>query len=348
MICHINLAKGFRGGERQTYLLVKALTSKIKQTIIVRKNSKLAHKIKSLDQVKVIEISKPFFLNLPKFKHGDLIHAHEAKAAHLAFFSNLIYKTPYVITRRVMKNPKVSFFFKQVHTRAQTVVAISSQVGKKLKTIHPCINTQIIPSSFSRLIVNGDEVVRLKAQYSQKFIVGHVGALVNKDKGQIHIIRAAQKISQKHPDIHFLFLGEGKDRDWFVQEAQDIKNLEFLGFKENIGDYYALFDLFLFPSLDEGLGSSILDAFYSGLPVIATRVGGIPDIIDSGENGLLIEKNNEDTMVQTIETLYTDPNLCKKLKKNGEQTLSRFDISQTSTQYLNLYREILACREKQI
>ena len=345
-ICHINLAKGFRGGEKQTFLLVSALADKIKQTVIIRKQSKLSKMLTAIDGVDVIEIGKPFFMNLPKLKSFSLIHAHEAKAAHLAFFSLLAYKTPYIITRRVIKKPKNNYFFKKVHLSASRVVAISNQVKKILKTIDKNIRSEVIFSSFSKLAVNKLEATRLMDKYKDKFLIGHVGALVNKDKGQSHIINVAKRIFHKNPKIHFLFLGDGIDKDFFKKQAQGYDNIEFAGFKNNIGDYYSIFDLFLFPSLDEGLGSAVLDAFYFGLPVIATDVGGIPDMIIPDKTGVLIQPKNEDEMYDQIVALYQNPALCKQLGENAKSSLARFDIKNTANQYRELYHKLLNTNKK--
>lgn len=344
-ICHINLARGFRGGERQTFLLVRALAGRIRQTVITRSQSKLSEMLAQIDGVDVIEIKKPFFLNLNKLKSFSLIHAHEAKAAHLAFFSRRIYATPYIITRRVIKKPKNNYFFIKVHSTASRVVAISNPVKKVLTTIDDRIPAEVIFSSFSTLDVNESEVRRLKNTYKKKFLIGHVGALVNKDKGQTHIINVAKRLFKSHPDIHFLFLGDGSNRASFEKQAKGYDNIEFAGFKKNIGDYYSIFDLFLFPSLDEGLGSAVLDAFYFGLPVIATEVGGIPDMITPNKTGVLIQPQNEREMHDQIIALYQAPSLCRKLGENAKNSLDRFDIKHTANQYLKLYHTLLNTNE---
>lgn len=313
----------------------------MQQTVVVRKNSPLSSRLKAVSQVHVIEISKPFFLHLSKLAPFSMIHAHEAKAAHLGFFCHLLYSIPYIITRRVIKRPKVYAFFSWVHRRAATVVAISSPVRKALQDIDPRIRTRVIFSVFAKLDVDPVETARLRSSYENKFVVGHVGALVNKDKGQTHIIRVAQKIRHEYPDIHFLFLGEGADRALFISQARGTDNIEFVGFKENIGDYYAVFDIFLFPSLDEGLGSAILDAFNFDLPVIAAETGGIPDIITDGKNGRLISPGDEAAMYGLIKTLYENPNYRRKLSENGKNSLYRFTIQNASRRYLDLYETVL-------
>jgi len=306
-ICHINLAKGFRGGERQTFLLVKALAPHLDQTVMTRKNTALGKMVSAIEGVEVVEIRKPFMLSIAKLARFSLIHAHEAKAAHIAYGANIVHKIPYVITRRVVKKPKNRSFFIHVYSRAAGVVAISTQVKKVLEVLDSRIRPRVIHSSVSALPADESNIRKLKADYKKKFVIGHVGALVNKDKGQLHIINVAKRLSSEAGDIHFLFLGSGVDKELFLAEADGCGNMEFLGFKKNIGDYYRLFDLFLFPSLDEGLGSAILDAFYFKLPVIASRTGGIPDIVKPYDTGILVEPKDEDSLYTKILELYNNP-----------------------------------------
>lgn len=339
-ICHINLAKGFRGGERQTLLLIKELGGRVDQTVVIRKGAGLSKELRKIRKIEVIEIKKPFLMNIKQLKHASLIHAHEAKGAHLAFFARCFYGTSYVITRRVAKPPKNRVFFKKIHRSADRVVAISSQIAAALKTIDPRIPCQVIPSSFSSLPSDFEEVERLRHKYRGKYLVGHVGALVNKDKGQTHIINVAKELFDRYPNIHFLFLGDGKDKERFMIQAEGCPNIEFAGFKTNIGDYYAIFDLFIFPSLDEGLGSSILDAFFFSLPVIASDVGGIPDLVSNRKTGILIPPGDEQALRDNIVRLYSDTCYAKRLGQNGKDALKPFDIRHTACQYLGLYRDI--------
>jgi glycosyltransferase involved in cell wall biosynthesis len=339
-IFHINLAKGFRGGERQTLLLIKELVGKVDQTVVIRKGAGLSKVLDRIRNIEVIEIKKPFLMNIKKLKHASLVHAHEAKGAHLAFWGQCFFGTPYVITRRVVKSPKNRVFFKKVHMSADRVVAISNQVATAVKTVDPKISCQVIHSSFSSLPVDFEEVKRLRHKYRGKYLIGHVGALVNKDKGQVHIINVAKQLSRMHPEIHFLLLGEGKDKERFMFQAKGCPNIEFTGFKDNIGDYYAIFDLFIFPSLDEGLGSSILDAFFFSVPVIASDVGGIPDLVINHKTGILIPPGDEQALHDNIIRLYSNTYFAKCLGQNGRDSLTPFDIRHTACQYLGLYHDI--------
>lgn len=343
-ICHINLAKGFRGGERQTWLLINALAQdangQLKQTVVLRKGSPLAPMFDNMAGVSVMEITKPFFYNTIKLSGFSLIHAHESKAAHIAFMTHRLYKTPYIITRRVPNPLKNNFFTRSVYVRANKVVAISKEIKRLLSIYDNRIPLDVIYSSFAGLPVDAVEVDRLRKKYQGRFVVGHVGALVNRHKGQIHLINVARKIHDQYPDIHFLFLGQGSDEGWFKKAAGGMDNIEFAGFKKNIGDYYNVLDVFVYPSMYEGLGSAVLDAFYFKVPVIASDVGGIPEMVFDGETGLLVEPKDEDALYEAIIQLYQDRGLGRRLAENGHHSLEKFDINTTKKQYLELYKTL--------
>jgi len=116
MITHCNFAKGFRGGERQTLLLIEALSNMgYSQKLITRKNSTLAEKSNHIKNLEIIKISKPYIFSVGSMKSTTLIHAHETKSAQFAFFANLIFKIPYVVTRRVDNRIKDNFFNKKIN-----------------------------------------------------------------------------------------------------------------------------------------------------------------------------------------------------------------------------------------
>ncbi len=337
-LCHINLEKGFRGGERQTFLLVKALIPFLRQTVVVRKDSGLSKALKDIPDVGRIEIEKPFLSHLKCLNRFNVIHAHEATAGHLALAARLFFSIPYILTRRVAKRPKNWWISGFVYRSAQTVAAISTNIRSVLTDLYPGIQCTVIPSSFSRLPVDRTRAASLKQGWHSKFVIGHVGALENKDKGQVHIINTALRLTKRFPDMHFVFVGDGSDRERFESMADGNPGIEFTGFKPNVGDYFSSFDLFLLPSLDEGLGSSILDAFYFGLPVIVSDAGGIPDLVKDQVTGLVVEPGNEPELENAITRLYQDRDLAKRLAGEGQASLTRFDINHTKDQYLELYR----------
>ena len=340
IITHVNFAKGFRGGERQTQLLIEQLSLLgYKQKLMVRKNSELTKRCNGLKNLEIIEISKPYVLHLNKIKDSSIIHAHETKALQFAYFANLLKKIPFIVTRRVDNPLKTNFLNNLMYTNAKVSVALSKAIEKEILRVAPKAKTTIIPSAFSDIEVNEESAKEIKNKFDKKFLIGHVGALDDKHKGQSIIIDIAKKIEISHPEIHFLLVGGGCDEERFKEMAKDLTNITFEGFVNNVNDYIKCFDMFVFPSRNEGLGSTLLDVMKIGVPIIASHVGGIPDIIKDGENGLLFDINNPSELEKIILALYKDHKKADSLVSNALKSVEKYSAQNMAEAYIKIYEE---------
>jgi glycosyltransferase involved in cell wall biosynthesis len=340
IITHVNFAKGFRGGERQTQLLIEQLSLlDYKQKLIVRKNSELTKRCNGLKNLEIIEISKPYVLHLNKIKDSSIIHAHETKALQFAYFANLLKKIPFIVTRRVDNPLKTNFLNNLMYTNAKVSVALSKAIEKEILRVAPKAKTTIIPSAFSNIEVNEESAKEIKNKFDKKFLIGHVGALDDKHKGQSIIIDIAKKIEISRPEIHFLLVGGGCDEEHFKEMAKGLTNITFEGFVNNVNDYIKCFDMFVFPSRNEGLGSTLLDVMKIGIPIIASRVGGIPDIIKDGENGLLFDINNLGELEKLILALYGDREKADSLVSNALKSVEKYSAQNMAEAYIKIYEE---------
>lgn len=320
IIGHVNLAAGFRGGERQTELLIRELAARgLRQVLIARRGSELGARVADVAGLEVRHIGKPYLFRISAARGCDLLHAHEAKAGQYAYWVKRFLGIPYVITRRVPNVPGSSLLTRAVYRNARTVIALSHAIKAALLRHNPQLDVRIIPSMAAQLPVDEQRVVQLRQRFAGKFVIGHVGALVNYHKGQQYLLEAARKLSVRHLDLQFIFLGQGKDEAWFRKLAEGLDNITFEGFVDNVGDYLEVFDLFAFPSLQEGLGSILLDAMRSGLPIVASNVDGIPDLIDHEHTGLLVPAKDTDAVAAAIERLYADARLRSDLGAAAQQ-----------------------------
>lgn len=343
-ICHVNLAKGFRGGERQTLLLIEALADKpIVQTLICRANSELYQRAKTITALETIAIPKPFLWHTVHSQPQDLLHVHEGRSTQFAFVSQQRFNIPYLMTRRIPNSPKQNICTKRIYQAATHITCLSMAIDKQMQQYHRGLPTSVIPSMIANLPQNDFRIQQLKNKYYNKTIIGHIGALVNHHKGQQYIIEAAHKLSITHPHLLFLLIGSGKDEATLRHQAQGLNNVEFTGFVDNVGDFLTIIDIFIYPSLEEGLGSILLDAMEFGKPIIATNVGGIPDIIQDQHNGLLINPANATQLQATIVKLYDDTALQSRLRQHAQQAAKKFIPKHIAEQYWRLYNKLLKC-----
>lgn len=271
----------------------------------------------------------------------SLLHAHETKAAQFSYFANMIYDIPYLITRRVDNPIKKNFFNRNIYIKAKYTVVLSNAIQNETLKLSDKIHIKIIPSAYSQLKVNENEVKRLKQRFKDQFIIGNIGELDNTHKGQYYLIEAMKKIHNNYPDIHLIFLGRGKDEENYKEQSKDLNNITFEGFVDNVGDYIQCFDLFVFPSLNEGLGSILFDVMQSNVPIIASDVGGIPDIVQNEKNGILVPAKESEAIYKGIERLYHDADLRKKLSNEAFKNIENFSFEKMTDRYENIYKEIL-------
>jgi len=340
-IAHVNVSKGYRGGERQTELLIRGLERfDLRQVLVARKGSLLAKHIKS-PGLDIRQVSgNPFGVALA-CKGVDLVHVHEGRSVYAAYLRSLHSDTPYIVTRRVNNALRNHWLTHRAYQRAAIVVAVAPQVGDVIRQLAPEIDPQVVYSSSSGFEVDETVSKSIRDIYGRNLLVGHIGALDNAQKGQEFIIDVARQLEQSNPDIHFLLVGSGRDEKMLKKAAADLRNLTFVGFVENVGDYLAALDVFILPSRKEGIGSILLDAMEQGLPIVASNVGGVSEIVHDDENGILIEPARPDQLRAAILRLCTEPNLRFEMGQRGKLIATNFTASTMCEKYLNLYRSVL-------
>ena len=342
LLCHVNLANGFRGGERQTLLLIRALSERgFKQKLIARKDSELTKRCQSMGGLDVIE-SNIFGLNaFSKISQKSLFHFHDSRSFSFFYLHNLNKDLNYIYTRRVQRSPKMSFISKKIYKRARCIICLSSSIENSLKnSFGKDIASIIIPSASANFDYDSQKSLKIRQEIKQKFLVGHIGVLNDSHKGQLDIIELARKAKSRELDIGFVMVGSGRDESMLKKESNSLDNIYFAGQVENIGDYLDAFDVFIFPSRHEGLGSTLLDAIDFGLPIIARDVGGISDIIDDGVNGYLVGGDKSDFFTPLIE-LYTSESIRNRISEVNRKQSDAFSIERMTESYISLYNQYL-------
>ncbi|OGY50293.1 MAG: hypothetical protein A3J65_04660 [Candidatus Buchananbacteria bacterium RIFCSPHIGHO2_02_FULL_45_11b] len=155
-----------------------------------------------------------------------------------------------------------------------------------------------------------------------------IGAIANfyETKGLSFLIKAAAEIISAHPEVFFVLIGEGELRPKLEKEIENLglkNNFLLSGAKPEAYKYLSAFDLFVLPSIKEGFSYTILEAMQAAKPIIATEVGGNPEMIIDGENGLLVKPAGPEELAGAINKILSDKNLAPRL---GRQ--AKIDVSQ--------------------
>jgi glycosyltransferase involved in cell wall biosynthesis len=341
LLHHVNLARVYRGGERQTEILIRGLSAYIpQQRLTARRGTPLHTRLENTAGIEVIPVDGRREA-LAATAGASLLHAHETRAAQVSCLRHLFSGTPYLITRRVDNRPKSDPFTRLMYRRASRVVVLSKIIGEILAKTVPRAEVQRIPSVVSNYLSDTVWVRRFRETLQGKFIVGQIAALDDSHKGQLTLLEAARRLGQSHPDIHFVLVGSGRDETRIRDAAKDLGNLSFTGWVENIGDYLAAFDLFVLPSLREGLGSILLDAMQFGLPIVASRVGGIIDVVEDPKNGLLVPPGESGALADAIVRLYTDAEMRNAMSAAAMQRAENYRPELMIERYWQLYQEII-------
>jgi glycosyltransferase involved in cell wall biosynthesis len=229
-------------------------------------------------------------------------------------------------------------------------IAISENIKKEI--IRMGVPKEKIYSSFNGVDTNLYKPLNLKDKIAKRRflaipneeIVTFVGRLAFR-KGVDVLIKAWKKVIHRFPHAFLLIIGSGEEENDLKGLAKNLNligNIKFVGMVENVVVYLQISDIFSFPSRLEGSPNAILEALACGLPIIGTKIGGIVDIINHGENGLLVPPENTDLLAKNICQLLQDKEYRESLGQRArESALSRFSFEVVSRGYLECYRKLV-------
>ena len=280
---------------------------------------------------------------------NNIIQTHGYKPNVIGFFLKKLLNTPWIgfahgYTDDNRKVKVYNWIDSLVLRYADKVVAVSVSMKKllvkkgikssKIIIIRNAIDkSELIPGKSVR-----DIRTALRIE-SKQLVIGVVGRL-GPEKGQIVLLKAFRNFLQKLPHAKALIIGEGQERKSlvsFCKENNIADNVIFTGYINNVADYYQIMDLLVIPSFSEGLPNVLLEAMACGIPVIASSVGGIPEVIND-KNGVLIPPGDHNRMSDEIMDLVGDKKRMKRLKVNAQSTISSFfELGLRAKKIVNLY-----------
>lgn len=345
-ILEVNTEKTWRGGERQTWYNIKGFRDASHQVeLLCLGGFPLEEKSKGLS-IPIHRITsklKTFFFLARKASAFDIIHVQTANAQFHAWLSKPFHRRPIVYTRRVDFVPK-GFFTKLKYRRTDKLIAISTPIKIILENIgvkNIDLITEIVESKKLNDI-RAKEFVNEKG-FGGKKIIATTSAIVQ-HKDPLTMAETIFELSKKRNDFVFLHFGEGVLKPQLEAKIKELGIGEFYklqGFIPNVEDFFTVMDVFAMSSEEEGLGSSVLDAFIYKVPVVSTTAGGLKEII--GDAGLLSEIKNAKALAENMDRILSDPKLKESLTaKAYEITLKRNSISKVTEEYLQVFKKLIA------
>lgn len=196
---------------------------------------------------------------------------------------------------------------------------------------------------FERFDINKitrDETLGEFGLSEKNFVIGYVANFAP-NKGHLQLIRAFAKIIEQIPEARLLFVGSGSlaEVDAAIKDLELQDKVVFTGWRDDVAVCFSAMDLFVQPSLSEAFSQVLIEAMGSGLPVIATDVGGAKEVIDNGENAILIQPNDVDAIAENIIKLYRQKELRERLAEAGKGSVrSRFTVENMVNRQFELYK----------
>jgi len=339
-IIHVNLANGLGGGEFQTLALMEALRSTTEQWLVHRQNSPLANLARQRS-FHTINAGKALFSPFaPCWRKPMVLHAHDGRGVHWARIGTRLHGVPYLVTRRILKAPGQSRWTRSAYAGASRVACVSQAVADSLYHYNADLNTCVVYDGQVGFASDEGRVAALRTENSDKLIVAQVGRLSAGKEAAVTLEVARMLLTRQSP-VHFWIIGDGPLRDSLQAASGDLDNVEFLGHRSDVGNYLAAADVLMHPSRDEAFGSVIVEAMQHKVAVIASRVGGIPEVVSDRQTGILISSGDIDGFAAALEQLCADPILRKRMAEAGRKRAELFSLQNMTEQYLALYQQCL-------
>ena len=360
-ILHLSSESTWRGGEQQmAYLIEESLASGIEVSVAVKRNSAFQEwcaerkiPFHPMSFANGLDISTALKIKgVAQERKVDLIHTHSGKSQSLAYWaSQLGMPQPVVVHRRVDFPLKSKGFSlrKYTYPGVKAIICVS-------KTIEEMVREKTGTDKFVSTVYSGIDFSRFNSAPAtgylhrefgispEKKLVANISALAD-HKDYPTFIRAAKAFSEKSDEVHFLIVGDGELRSELEKlvSASGIQNhLTFMGFREDVPKIFRELTAFLITSKTEGLGTTVIDAMHNGLPILATRGGGIPELVVDGETGFLCEVGDHQCLAEKLLYLIEHPDEAADFGKNARERSLLFSKEAMAREVVKIYEKVLA------
>jgi len=353
----VDLETEWRGGQNQALLLLKGLYERGHAAeLVATHGSSLSHRAKK-HGIYVHSVSRRMrrlsaaatIRSILTDGRIDLVHANEAHAVTAAWLAVRNRALPFVVSRRVGFPLSRRWLAQARYRRADCILANSQWVAgqaaasgashEKLRVVYEGVDIPPLPTPSEK------QAARQRWSFADgDVVIGCAGAL-QQDKGHEWVIRALALLQPGFPNCKLLLAGHGEYRpelEALADELQVRKNVIFAGFLKDVSVFFQAVDLFIFPSLFEGLGTSLLSAMSYRIPSITFFGCALGEIVHNEENGLQVEPKNSSRIAEAAARLLRDPDFAQRIAEAGRaRVIEKFSSDLMVENTLNVYEELL-------
>lgn len=356
-ILHIELGRHLYGGAKQVTYLLNALaeTKTIENHLICPLDSEISDApIANCQQHPIAYSGEMDVLGFIRMKRicsaikPHVLHIHSRRGADVwgALLAKLT-KIPAICTRRV--DNKESTLAKYKYRQYAAVASISKGVHKVVQ--QHCEDVRLLPIIHSSVKLDDFEPCGHKGWLYKQFaidkhhkVIANFAQLIPR-KGQADIILAMKKVINLNPNVTCLLFGQGKLQHYYqslIDEHKLTSHIKLCGFTHHVDKILPCVDMVLHPAYAEGLGVILLQAGACKQAVISCPVGGIPEIVEHEETGIMISPGDIEGMSEAIIRLLDDEALCRKLGDNLYEHIStHFSPAHMAKSYSSLYHQVV-------
>ncbi len=347
-ILQVNTEKTWRGGERQTLYTIESLISQGVDCQLIALKSSLMHQRAEAMGVSVIPV-EGMVDTLKKLSNlrgnFDVIHAQTGKAHTQCVLTKIFHKTPIVYTRRVDFVPS-GFSTRLKYKFTNKVVSISPAISSILNQSGMCSDSPIISSAVKNRNLDIERAFKLKKSLNiqdNAKIIGLVSALES-HKDPTTALKVIDELKKSRQDFAVLHFGSGV---LFDQVSDTMKELNLdqiyfqMGHHESVEDYFSIMEAFLMTSKEEGLGSSVLDAFNYEVSVISTNAGGLNDLVK--DRGFLCNIGDIQCLSRGLSLALDSSKESIAYKISAKEYCdNEMGVGLMASKYIDLYKELLS------
>ncbi len=274
----------------------------------------------------------------------DIVHFHTKRAHALSLWLGRNHRRArYVVTRRMDYPPRRNWHTHFLYNRmVDGIIAISHKIADSL--LEGGVRKEKI-----RIIPSGIDPAPFQTAHGARPdsgppVIGTV-AVLEKRKGHRFLLEAAALLKQQGQELRFRLAGEGSEKEHLQRIALSLglsEEVSLLGFVSDIPSFLSAIDVFVLPSLYEGLGVAVLEAMAAAQPVVATRVGGLPELVEDQVTGLLVPARDSVALARSISQLVSQKRIAEEMGARGwERVRQHFTVEQMAKKNEDFYYELL-------